>query len=491
MKTLTVGDIYAIWNGEIEKWSLLQVIEQNEKKEFILLDLDQFYDKIPEENELVALKALMINHHRWTGMYSYARTKQDEVPESVVFVQNLAPIVTVRQIKENHTSNHSFSAWEANELQRILQYYWLQLPETVIEAFKRAIFPTVKEGERVPYVGSHRFIEEADNYDLAKLDEFFQIYDIRFTGKSSDLIRKYEERALFTHLEWKQHGQKVVDLSNTHLLSLEIDATGLEKLILNKRIREVRLTGDLSQLNNLQVIHPRQGKFIDLTIFSEKNFEIPDLNLPQLSRLSLKLDAIDLKQIRAYYPHLQNLSCWGNPGVLSNIQALCGFKSIVSVFLCDLFEFAASDFPQPEELPGLESLVLSSIPREVGVHVKQHFKHLPYLDVRKLRNDKWLTENLHNPFRGWDGRDGISAAHAKKAANAFKKLNTAIDKNTDKQVLIAAFVEFVQVFNGIQKKSKIETMEVDELTKVYMDLAKKAALDVKEMYTLLENEIDF
>lgn len=39
------------------------------------------------------------------------------------------------------------------------------------------------------------------------------------------------------------------------------------------------------------------------------------------------------------------------------------------------------------------------------------------MEITKARKPEWLEENLNNPFRDWDGRDHIKAAHAKKAGS--------------------------------------------------------------------------
>lgn len=97
------------------------------------------------------------------------------------------------------------------------------------------------------------------------------------------------------------------------------------------------------------------------------------------------------------------------------------------------------------------------------------------LSLSKARKPEWLAENLHNPFRDWDGREHISATYAKKASLAYKNLRAAtniIDSSMDvASLLTAAVTAYTEAFNLIDRRSKaIETVEREEIYSVLCDV---------------------
>jgi len=63
----------------------------------------------------------------------------------------------------------------------------------------------------------------------------------------------------------------------------------------------------------------------------------------------------------------------------------------------------------------LDELWLASIPADVATALKKAYRKHGAVDVdaSEPRKPEWLSENLDNPFRDWDGRDGITPANAK------------------------------------------------------------------------------
>ncbi|MFD0716425.1 hypothetical protein [Paenibacillus sp. GCM10027626] len=48
------------------------------------------------------------------------------------------------------------------------------------------------------------------------------------------------------------------------------------------------------------------------------------------------------------------------------------------------------------------------------------------MSVHQPRKPEWLADNLDNPFRSLDGREGITPAQAKKAAALYKQLRAQV-----------------------------------------------------------------
>lgn len=483
-----VGDVYALWNEVLQLWTLIQVIQENEKGNIALLDLENTFDEIPTATNLVDLKPLIINHHNWKGEYSCRYIGTKRVPKRIIYIGNNTPILDL-EIR-------SYSiGWPKNVLQVILQHQWNQLPKSLRVAYKtaKASKETVEVGGRSRRIDSTTiYIEPEDEILLTELQKMPALTDIYYRGTSNELIPLVEKNPLISTLEWKEHRQKVVDISRTNIRKLELDVTFLEELILNASIRSMSFIGDLEQLNKLKIHHPLGGKFLEVDMYLLKsNIELPNLNLPNLEEIRLVVNQIDIKQLVSFYPNLRTIAIWGNPGIIHHFNYFGKFKHLEHLQLNDLFGFGKQDFPAPEMLPHLEFLWLTSIPKEAGTYAKKHFKEVSSLSVTKLRNEKWLAENLNNPFRSWDGREGISTANAKKAFKAFKVLNSGIEKQSDKETIVVLFSNFIDVFNKMDTQGVIDTMAREEIYEVYMELAKKSSINEQELFEVFEKNRDF
>lgn len=122
---------------------------------------------------------------------------------------------------------------------------------------------------------------------------------------------------------------------------------------------------------------------------------------------------------------------------------------------------------------------MTSVPSDLVSYVRIAYKQATTLgldlSLSKARKPEWLTENLHNPFRDWDGREHILATHARKAALAYKNLRTAtqnITSNMDVAALLtAAVTAYTEAFNLIDRRSKaIETVEREEIYSVLFNV---------------------
>ncbi len=487
MRIAKLGDIYSIWSEEIEKWMLMQVIEENEDGKIGILDLDCFYDTLPTKEDLTDLKPLVINHHNWSNKFSCYIIDTNKVPSRVKYIARLEPILDLK------IDTYSFG-WQRNSLQNILQYKWNMLDKNLTNSYKKAKKSKVKIqiGERKIGINTSLIrIKQDKNIDIWDLAKLPALDTISYDGENPKLIDFISSNPLISELEFSRHNQKELDISNTNIDKLILDISGLEYLKLNKEIRCLSIFVDFSNIDKLVITHTLNGKFLELCHHEAPNIEIPNFKLVNLEKLSLQVKSIDFKSIASKYPNLQSLTVWGSPGYIRNFNSLSKFKKIQKVQLQDLFGFDADDVPKSKDLPLLEFFWLTSIPKETGQFIKKEYKHIANLSITQLRNEKWLTENLNNPFRDWDGREGVLKTDAKKAFNAFKKLNSKVEKHTSFEELKEAFLEFIDIFNKIYKKSDcIQTIEREEIYDVYMSLAKKSSNE-KALFDVFEQNAEF
>ena len=125
-------------------------------------------------------------------------------------------------------------------------------------------------------------------------------------------------------------------------------------------------------------------------------------------------------------------------------------------------------------------------------------------DLSNLARQPWanaeqsLEANLNNPLRSWDGRDGVGAATARKAmrayAGAHKKLSALEAKpasdelKTEKTEILK---EFIAVFNAIDAKHSIDTMEREEIWEAFCKLCELAAVSEKDQEKIWETNAEF
>lgn len=118
--------------------------------------------------------------------------------------------------------------------------------------------------------------------------------------------------------------------------------------------------------------------------------------------------------------------------------------------------------------------------------------------VRRLLIDpEGLAENLENPFRHWDGMEGVPAGAAKRAAGLYKKLRKELlrlagEQPEDAQAQAeAAVTAFVRPFNRMRF---IETEEREDVYSALCGLLEElpeSALDRRALVDAFEAERDF
>lgn len=479
-----IGDIFSSWHEDIEKWCCVQVINRNESGYLTIVILDAFFDTMPSEGDLGDIKGLIQDHHNFKGEPMVENVGPDRMDMTYHFIAN-RPVVCEEELYVVDRE------WPKNHDQIRRQYIWNQLPTKLTENYESA-----KKSDDKIDIGGFEFNIKATrvninddkrHIDFQLLSSLPALTDLHLFTDTRDPAPFLRNNPLIHILDWEKHGRSEIDISGTYIQSLTVEVDGLKRLILNDAIRRLILTGDLKGLGDLTIDHPKKGKWLEMHIVSDQDFDAPDFNLPNLQSLRLKLHKVDFANLGNFYPALSDLKIWGNPGVATNLDHMKNFKALDTLWLFDMFGYEVADFPAPDALPMLSSMRLMSIPKDVGDHVKKTFKHIRSLDVAKLRSEKWLAENLNNPFRSWDGRDGISNANAKKAFNIFKTVNSAIEKGVKDDVLLAIFDNYIDVFNLIEsKKGGIDTMEREEIYSVYMDLARRTQIKESVLFERFE-----
>lgn len=172
----------------------------------------------------------------------------------------------------------------------------------------------------------------------------------------------------------------------------------------------------------------------------------------------------------------------------------------------ELFGFSEKDIPEPECFPNLCSLWMDSLPEDAAKMVKKLYKNRAKegldLWITKARKPEWLAQNLDNPFRSWDGREGITPSNAKKATDLYRKTRAQVVKliegpTSDFEQDIEALVRtYAEGFNKMDKRKYfITTIERDEVFDALSDILglvpDELGLDKNRMIDIFDDVKEF
>ncbi|MDE5873430.1 MAG: hypothetical protein K2H07_05900, partial [Lachnospiraceae bacterium] len=267
--------------------------------------------------------------------------------------------------------------------------------------------------------------------------------------------------SLIRSIRWKSPQTEVLDFRNTQQIqTFELDGTGVKSIYLPDNVRYLKLTGKLQP--ELRVI----GKTINLNL-SMEDADLCDYGLSDVHNLAVfKIKELDLGEIPLLFPELRKLGLCGKPGIINNLEALEKLHFLRDLTITELFGFSAEDMKVLERISELRNLDLYSVPKEAGMAVRKTWKgKLDYLEVKRLRSEDWLKENLENPFRDWDGSEFVPAAAYKKTMQQYKKTKKQLEQADTREDAIAAAKEYGLSFNRLNRQYDqfIETDEREDL----------------------------
>lgn len=323
-----------------------------------------------------------------------------------------------------------------------------------------------------------------------------QLAELAATGPIEALPALAAELSL-TELTWTGHGRKGIDLGATGLLRVGLSTGGLTRLNLPVTARYLTLRADGPEPTATSVAHEAEGRKLSMTLEGIDLAAHQIDGLPALSILTLNGSEVDLKAVFAAFPNLCSLSIRGRPTVLKHPGYLRRFGKLRRLLLVDCFGLTANDCPTPSDMPLLDDIFVMSVPSDVATHFKRLQGEFARFHVAKPRGAAWLAANLDNPFRGWDGRDGISVGDARAAARAWREFSRetiriqAESRPDRKDRAVAIVTTFLQSFS--QLSSRLGTMEREEVACAAYRIADASgdAVSRNEIDTLFGHLIDF
>ncbi|MET4611740.1 hypothetical protein ABIC28_002732 [Rhodococcus sp. PvR044] len=495
------GDVFAFTLERIGRYGACQVVAVDETRDLATAAVLAWTGtEVPDVTTLAGVPRMVRDFMFWTPE-EMLRNVPLTVPASYLRIGSL-PVI-------GETVSRAYFSWEFDrDVER--QYRWNSIPSEARTAFRAALngeevattpgLTCSRSGERYEARLAHarRFSDDAgyligDDFRLESLRAWPTLYQVELHAWRDDLLPFLESSPLVKELNLTGHGQRELDFSGTNLDQLTIDITGLHRLVLPQSLDHLILRGDgavnsfdsLDSLDSLvdelsaaepaaepmlQVVAEQDGRWITVNLTGTVP---PVRGLERAHGLRISaIEELEIGDIVEHFPGVSWLHLFGAPGLLDELDELRGLSQLTTLWICDLFGYDSSDFPGPDELPSLTSLDLDSIPADAATGVRAQYRKVPRvaLTVRKPRKPEWLAENLENPLRHWDGRDGIPGAVSKKARTAFvAALRQVRDTSgaaepAHTEAVTTAVTEFLDTIAALNRKHQfLYTLERDEV----------------------------
>lgn len=494
-----VGDIYSVFSSRLQQYVACQVTAIEDKASSgspplaAVLELDWTGDALPDAAAVQAMRPLVCDYYFWNRRHDHSFVNA-RVPRAYTLVANIAPLVDT-QVKSYSGGWHM-----GDSLYR--QRRWEQVDPARRQRFKAASGAEVRIGGQAVRQNTSRIGDGVLQAlgDLSELDQLPCLTSIETRHGSAALAAYINGNPIINEVQWQSSTVSELDLSNSNVSRLIVHAEGLQSLRLNEGLSTLILNGAPSP--SLHIDDPHAGRFLRLQCGGAL---APFHGLDELMHLQLSaMPTVDFDVVAQRFPGLTELTVWGKPGLASNVASISTLTSLQEFTAYELFGYGPDDFPTPAQLPSLSSLCLTSLPLDAARAIKAGYKKAAALglnlSVTRPRKPEWLAENLDNPFRDWDGREHISAAYARKASQAYKKLLATartLDAVNDAETVQAMAHEmvtaYVAVFNQIERRSSIiETVERDEIYVALEQVLAQAQLpDMAALYALFDRLRDF
>ncbi|MBE9914974.1 hypothetical protein G8C92_13100 [Paenibacillus donghaensis] len=499
-----VGDVYCVYIEKLRRYTACQITgikaEGKSKSHDLvaLLELDWTGEELPREDELGKMQPLYGDFFFWDKNLELSYVGGN-VPKNYIKVGNIPPIIDGK--------TNSYGTWNVGD-SIYRQLRWEAIPEERRKAFKEAANDNsmVEVGGRSLQRSTHFIDDEVLQGldDWSELDKLPCLTRIIAKKPYDSLLSFVNRNPFINELQWENHGCRVIDVKSSNLERIMLQVESLEELHLNPNAGQLSLYG--SDSAGLTIYAYEGGRWMTANFSEGKPF---GRGLERLGALHLNgIQELDMRQIVQCYPALNELRLWGKPGMVTNMESLAQLVGLKYFSTFDLFGFTGEQFPEPDQFPQLTWLWLTSLPADTAKAVKEKYKKEIGkgldLSITKPRKPEWLRENLLNPFRDWDGREHITAANAKKAADVYKKTIAAIHsvvKQTQggaadierlKQELRSIVLNYTEAFNKMdQRTGFIETVEREEIYMVLADLLQTAKQQLESAGVNIDDEVLF
>lgn len=482
------GGVYAFYIDELKKYGAIQVIDTNDNST-CYITLNYLGEEVPQTSILGKLepfyKDCYCNRHKKVKQV----IDRTDVPGNYIFA-GICPLV------ENNRDKAFFDdTWTQGECY-IFEEQWNTASEEAKKNYKKYVnnggFTNIKDR----LFKNNIWCLDNELYGLfdenASLNIFPCLTSANISGYFPKLRNLIKTSPFLYSLKLDKPDAQIVDLTGTGLYNIVTDITGVKKLLLPEETANLTIYGSSKEELVVYGNPVLKDKGIVLHI------SLKDLNLPYIIYKDIRIrelwidDAreIDAGLIADKFPYIKKLYITGCPGIITNIYKIENLKSLQSVGFYDIFGYNGTDIQVLTTLKELREIELDSVPKDAGRYVKEHFKDITdVLSVKNLRSIKWLSENIDNPLRNWDGSQFVPYAAYKRALKCYKDTKVLLQQAENRKDIAETAKQFTNTFNALNKKygEFIETCEREDIFKAIGQLYKICIQNTeKESFITLE-----
>lgn len=468
------GDIFASFNARLEAFVAFQLTPRESGGSWPVVTLDWNGPSLPTPAEIDAMRPAEFTYPTLLKRpvpYQHVVAWSGAMPRSYQHVGWREPMLV--------EAPRTFSGWPDGTAvlhQRIWDAHDPQMVQAYLTSQQAPPDKTVLlQGDDWTVTRDARSVNSQALSAAKSLELFNELPMLESAGitKPHDgLFRWLCTRPLLTWMRISGQQNPTLDLRGTHLRHLILDVTGLKDVHLNSALEHLTIIGACDEA--LVISSECKGRHLIVRV---EDPTLPWAGLPELEALELwEVEVFDPDRVVARFPELSALSVIGRLCRTSTLLPLGKLSSLQSLSLDELFP-EQHEFPSPACWPQLTLLRLHSAPDALAKAVKKSFKPLVPdeldLDVRRPRKPDWLAANMDNPFRDWEGRSGISAGQAKKAATLYRNARrNALDRAAQltgqpvalTEALTQIATEYIDGFNAMDRRTQIiETVEREEI----------------------------
>lgn len=492
MKAIERGDVYAmpILGG---KWGAVQVLAIESKDKVEIATLDAMWDAPPTVKQLVKRKVQRQDWGSWEDrpdrVFVDAR-----VPPEARFVANIPVVETFDEPCLSYSAwgaSAPFWSWRWNvaltKKDRARYHVGIDMDEIPIDL---GAGPGMlrKDTWRLRLGGEHGEVPLPKTKVKWSALDVFGLTEIDYTGSDPGFLAFVRSQRTLNTVRWRQHGQSKIDLRDTLITHLVLDAAKAPvKVIAPRYLDSLTLGGAIERftIDLAHVGHPFGVTF--------EGKELPKKVVSGLEKVqSLEawhLADADLRRL-AFYGELDTLVLRGAPGSVTHVEALAKLAKLRGLRVYELWDFDGEAFPSGH--PALESVEIVGLRQSSAAALKKKLAKVPHVRIKGAKTDEWIQENLANPFRGWEEDD---PRLGKAAMAAWKKASAAVTKAGPKAPVKTAekiLKSLVDTLNVLDGKHGLDTIRREEAGEAFLSLAERfPKLDAKTAETWFDAWRDF
>jgi len=316
------------------------------------------------------------------------------------------------------------------------------------------------------------------------------ITDLAHEGADRGLLEMARQLPFLRYLTWRSPQADVIDLRDTQLLKVSLLAVDRPLTVLLPATTFALVLDGRYDLTTLDV--PDLSERFSLTLSGLTSRGIPK-GVDALHQLHVQSRRIDLAPLVALRK-LTDLTCRG--AAIGHIDVLRGLKNLRSFTGYDIYGFSAEDFPGLTDCPHLSAVAIHGLRASDAKVLRRRLADVDRLELTKARSDRWLTDNIDNPFRDWDA-DGPAFGKAamklwKRALQEARKVDGAPSRE-QASTIVLALVDGLNRLDG-RHGVVIDTLRREQACDAILDLVRRHLVDAltpEETQELVDSRRDF